>query len=367
MPSPHPPDPTGSAAFSDRWPALRGGLLALAAAVLFGASTPALQHWGADLGPWTSAALLYLGASSLGALLRQPVTREARLRRSDGPRLMAMAVFGAALGPAALAWGLQHGSGVAASLLLCLEAVFTALLARLWYREHLDRRVTAALVLISAGAMLLVLGPQGLGSGSAWGLLAVAAATLAWAVDNSLSRPLAERDPGQVVRLTGALGAALSGTAAWLSGEPAPGWTAGLGLLAVGATGYGLSLRLYLLAQRAFGAARTGSVFGLAPLVGAALAWALGDRSGSWASLGGATLMGAGLWLHLAEDHAHEHTHEPLTHEHAHHHGDAADHGHHDDHHHEVPPSGPHSHPHVHSAKRHHHPHVPDEHHQHVH
>jgi hypothetical protein len=35
---------------------------------------------------------------------------------------------------------------------------------------------------------------------------------------------------------------------------------AALALLAIGATGYGLSLRFYLLAQRAFGAARTGSV-----------------------------------------------------------------------------------------------------------
>lgn len=44
-------------------------------------------------------------------------------------------------------------------------------------------------------------------------------------------------------------------------GEPAPASGAVLSLLALGATGYGLSLRLYLLAQRRIGAARTGSVF----------------------------------------------------------------------------------------------------------
>ena len=48
---------------------------------------------------------------------------------------------------------------------------------------------------------------------------------------------------------------------------------------AIGATGYGLSLRLYLLVLRAFGAARTGSVFAFAPVIGALLAIALGDRS----------------------------------------------------------------------------------------
>ena len=40
-----------------------------------------------------------------------------------------------------------------------------------------------------------------------------------------------------------------------------------------------MSLRLYLLVLRAFGAARTGSVFAFAPVIGALLAIALGDRS----------------------------------------------------------------------------------------
>lgn len=64
---------------ASRLPALRGGLLALLAAVLFGAST----QWGQGLGPFTTAALLYAGAALVGGLLKQPVDKEARLRRSD--------------------------------------------------------------------------------------------------------------------------------------------------------------------------------------------------------------------------------------------------------------------------------------------
>ncbi|MDP1165832.1 EamA family transporter, partial [Klebsiella pneumoniae] len=79
-----------------------------------------------------------------------------------------------------------------------------------------------------------------------------------------------------------------------------------------------LSLRFYLLAQRAFGAARTGSVFAFAPFIGALAALALGDRSGSMAMAVGGALMLAGVALHLAESHAHEHMHEALDHEHAH-------------------------------------------------
>lgn len=90
-----------------------------------------------------------------------------------------------------------------------------------------------------------------------------------------------------------------------------------------------MSLRFYLLPQRAFGAGRTGSVFAFAPFIGAALGVALGDRSASWLMALGSVLMLAGVVLHLAEAHGHEHAHEALEHEHAHRHGD----GYHDHHH----------------------------------
>src|SRR5512140_511756 len=101
-----------------RWPALRGGFLAVLAAILFGISTPLVQRAGVAVGPFTTAALLYAGAALLGAAMRQPVEREAKLRRTDWRRVSAMALFGAVIGPVALAWGLQHTSGTSASLML---------------------------------------------------------------------------------------------------------------------------------------------------------------------------------------------------------------------------------------------------------
>jgi len=266
-------------------PALRGGLLALGAATLFGISTPLVQHAGVGLGPFSTAALLYAGAALVGAVVRRPIEREARLRLGDVSRLAWMALFGAVIGPVALAWGLQHTSGTTASLMLALEALFTALLARACYGESMDRRVWTAMMLLMAGGMVLVL----------------------------------ER----------------------------------------GAT---LSLRLYLLAQRAFGAARTGSVFAFAPFIGALLAIALGERGLGVGTAVGGVLMLAGVALHLAESHGHEHDHEANEHEHAHTHDDL-----HHDHVHDAMPVGPHSHRHRHEAMRHAHPHVPDSHHTHRH
>src|SRR5205814_4539055 len=140
-------------------------------------------------------------------------------------------------------------SGASASLMLTLEAVFTAVLARLWYHETLDRRVTLAMALLTLGGMVLVLDRAESGANQMLGLVAVMVATAAWGVDNTLSRTVADRDPGQVVMFKGALGALATTLLAVLFSEPVPGLLPALGLLAVGATGYGLSLRFYLLAQ----------------------------------------------------------------------------------------------------------------------
>jgi drug/metabolite transporter (DMT)-like permease len=297
---------------------VRGGLLALSAAVLFGISTPLVQKFGSGVGAFTTAALLYAGAAVAGALLRRRVEREARVVSGDIRRLLAMAAAGAVIGPVALAWGLQRTSGTSASLMLTLEALFTAVLAWRMYHETMGRRVWTAMLLLFAGGVLLVLDEAGDGGVRVWGLLAVIVATAAWGLDNTLSRPLAERDPGQVVLAKAVLGAIATALLAAGFGESLPAPGAALGLLAVGATGYGLSLRFYLLAQRAFGAARTGSVFAFAPFIGAALAVAMGDQSTSWLMALGSMLMLAGVVLHLAESHGHEHGHEATEHEHAH-------------------------------------------------
>jgi drug/metabolite transporter (DMT)-like permease len=343
-------------------PALRGGFLALLAAVLFGISTPLIQQFGVGLGALTTASLLYAGAVAAGVLSLRSASREAKLERSDVPRLLLVALLGAVIGPVALAWGLQHTSGTGASLMLTLEALFTVVLARFLYGETADRRVWIAMLLLLAGGITLVLGLGGAGRNQLLGLLAVLIATAAWGADNALSRALAERDPGQVILGKALLGAVATAVMALFFGDSLPSLGAALALVAIGATGYGLSLRFYLLAQRAFGAARTGSVFAFAPFIGAGLAISLGDRSGSWTMLLAGALMVSGVVLHLAESHAHEHLHEQLEHEHAHSHDD----GHHDHIHPDIP-DGAHSHRHIHIPDRHAHAHVPDAHHRHKH
>ena len=344
-------------------PIARGVALAALAALAFGVTTPIVARFGRGVGPLSTAALLYAGAALMALGLRLTArTRQAPVRRSDLRRLVPIAIIGAAIAPTLLAWGLQRSGGTTGALLLNLEAVFTVALARALYREPIGPRVAIAVAAMAIGGAALTIDAM---DATAWGLagaLAVVGATAAWALDNTLTRPLAERDPLEIILVKAGLGAALTGGAALAWGEPAITPTAALVLLACGATGYGLSLRLYLLAQRRIGAARTGSVFALAPFVGAALAWGLGDRTaGPW-TLVAVGLFVLGVALHVLEDHAHAHEHPPLEHDHVHRHDD----GHHD-HVHEPAVRGEHAHRHAHAYARHSHAHAPDLHHDHPH
>jgi len=340
----------------------KGASYALAAAVAFGATTPLLQREGHGLGPFVTAALLYAGAALFA--VRPRGGGDTPLRWHDSARLVAVAALGAMIAPVCLAWGLVHTSGVTASLLLNTEALFTVLLARVFWNERIGRRGGLAVTLMACGGALLVAEGRGGSADSAWGALAVTAATLAWATDNVLSRPLADRDPNRVVLAKATLGASMSLVLSRVFGEGGPTWSAGVALVACGAVGYGASLGLYLRAQRLIGAARTGSIFSAAPFLGAALAWILGQRVGGPGTIAAGILCAAGVALHMTEDHGHEHDHDALAHEHAHRHDD----GHHDHPHAPGDPPGPaHSHRHEHRPLRHAHAHGPDLHHRHKH
>jgi drug/metabolite transporter (DMT)-like permease len=344
-------------------PIATGVLLAVASAVAFGLTTPVIAWAGRDAGPLTTAALLYAGAviAALAMRLRGSRTGGA-LGRRDLSRIVAVAIAGAAIAPVCLAWGLVRAGATAGSLVLNLEAVLTVLLAWMIYREPLGRRVIVAVAIMAVAGTLLALDASSRSEAGLFGAIAVIAATLAWAIDNTLTRGLAERDPLQVIAAKGSLGALLTGTFALVRGEPWPHLSTIAALLACGATGYGISLRLYLLAQRKIGAARTGSVFALAPFVGAAVAWVLGDRDASLLTALAAAGFGVGVYLHVSEQHGHEHVHEPAEHEHAH----RDDDGHHD-HVHDPPVLGEHTHRHAHERVEHEHPHAPDIHHGHSH
>jgi drug/metabolite transporter (DMT)-like permease len=347
---------------------IRAVAYALAAAALFGASTPAAKILAGEMPAFLLAGVLYAGSGiglSLWIAWRSATaapTGSASIAPADIPWLAGAVVCGGMAGPVLLMFGLATTTASTASLLLNLEGVFTALIAWFGFGENFDRRIAFGMVLIVAAGALASLQPGSL-EGISSGALFVAAACLAWAIDNNLTRRVSAGDPVPIAAIKGVAAGVVNIAIALAMGSAWPplSQVAAAGL--VGLFGYGVSLALFVVALRELGAARTGAYFSVAPFAGVALALAaLGEKPGMlfWLAL---PLAAAGVWLHVSERHAHEHLHEPL--EHAHRHAHDAHHRH--AHAFDWDSAEPHAHAHRHERLLHSHPHYPDIHHRHNH
>lgn len=346
---------------SHLWP---GVPLALASAALFGATPPLSKLLLEAVDPFLLAGLFYLGAG-LGLSIYWGARRlagevaEAQLALRDLPWLTIAIAMGGVAAPVLLMLGLTLGTASSSSLLLNLEGLATMAIAWLVYRENVDRRLLLGALCILAGAVLLSWNGHGIPlDGSA---LLVAAACLAWGIDNNVTRRISAADPVVIAMLKGLVAGAVNVGLAFVGGASLPGAAAAIGAGAVGFLGIGVSLVMFILALRHLGTARTGAYYSLAPFIGAVLAIVvLGEPVTATLIIAG-LLMGIGLWLHLSERHDHEHEHEAVEHEHSHVHDE------HHQHEHDGPVVEPHSHMHRHEPMRHRHPHYPDLHHRHGH
>lgn len=338
--------------------------MALGSAALFGA-TPALSHMMiGSVDPFMLAGLLYLGAGvGLGAykLLRTPSPEqaEAQLARKDLPWLALAILMGGVFGPVLLMYGLSLTSASTSSLLLNLESIATMAIAWLVYKENVDRKLLLGAAAMLAGAILLTWSGKGLSLDT--GAVFVAAACLAWGLDNNFTRKISAVDPINITIIKGLVAGTVNVAVALISGASLPAFAIITSAGTVGLFGIGVSLVMFILALRYLGTARTGAYYSLAPFIGALLAVTLLSEPITIKLLIASALMGLGLWLHLTENHEHEHIHDALEHEHAHKHDV------HHQHSHGGPAAETHSHWHRHDPMRHKHPHYPDLHHQHTH
>lgn len=316
--------------------------------------------------PVLLAGLLYLGSGfglTLARLARDGGLKPSGLPRNEWPWLLGAIFFGGVLGPVALMFGLLSTSGSTASLLLNLEAVLTAVIAWVVFKENADRRIVLGMLAIVAGGVALGWPSDAMAQSSAAGTALVSIACLCWAIDNNLTRKVSASDALFIAGVKGLIAGAVNTALAVAMGAALPGIAALSATMVVGLLGYGISLVLFVLALRGLGTARTGAYFSTAPFIGAAVALIVFSEATTMAFWIAAALMAIGVWLHLTEQHAHEHIHQEMEHEHAHSH-DA-----HHQHVHEADWSGrgKHSHPHKHVVITHSHPHYPDIHHRHSH
>jgi drug/metabolite transporter (DMT)-like permease len=349
---------------------LSPALLALLAALLFGASAPLSKLLLANVQPVTLAGLLYLG-SGVGVLLlrslkswRNAAPREAPLRKKDLPWLAGAIAVGGIAAPILLLVGLDKTPAATASLLLNFEGASTAIIAMFVFKEAIGKRVSMAVGLVTLASILLTWTVGG-NFGLSLGALAVIGATILWGFDNNFTRNISACDPLLIVMIKGLVAGVFNLGLSYTLGETFPSLTVTLLAMLLGSLSYGASISLFILAMRGLGAARTSTLFGTAPFAGAILSFIiLGERpEGVFVPAFIAMVIGA--WLLLSEDHEHHHSHIPLCHEHSHSHEDEHhDHTHPDE---DLPDDDPHAHQHTHDPIRHAHKHSPDLHHRHEH
>jgi len=336
-------------------------LAALAAALLFGASTPLAKALLSAVGPMTLAGLLYVGAAA-GALPFAFRGGSKELRRDPRQRrLLTLAViFGGGLAPVLLLLGLKAAPAASVSLWLNTEIVATAFLAWALFHEDLGRRTLLAAGLVLAGGIVLA-APEGVAGWKAGAL--VAGACLCWGLDNNLTALVSGFTPAQTTVAKGLIAGTVNLVLGLFLGQRLPAANQIAAALGVGAVSYGVSIMLYIFGAQQLGATRSQLLFASSPFLGVVLAWTIFHERILLGQLLAAPCVAAGLYFMLTARHEHEHVHEALAHTHSHRHDD----GHHTHVHPGLPAWVRHTHPHEHQAVVHTHPHVPDLHHRHRH
>ena len=307
-----------------------GVMLALAAALLFGASMPAAKVLTGDTAAAWLAALLYLGVGGGFGLLsllqlghqratgQKSTTRS--LRFSDWPVLLPIVICGGILAPLSLMHGLRHCSASTASLLLNLEGVLSAAIAWIFFKESCNRKLAAGMLAITSGGAALCCVNSNLAQEQMFNTahigvmnlhyepaaIFVVLACLGWAIDNNFSRQIAVVDLKQIAIVKGLIAATVNSILALAARSEFPPVTIAATLTLIGFLGYGASLILFVMSMRSLGTARASAYFATAPFIGAALSVIVLKEPLTMALGVSAFLMAAGVLLCLSDTAAFE-------------------------------------------------------------
>lgn len=251
------------------------------AAVFYAINTP-LSKLLLDNVPATfMAAFLYLGAGAGVGIMYlfhwHKEDKAERLTKKDLPYTIGMIVLDI-LAPIFLMLGIKYGTAANASLLGNFEIVATTLIACLAFRESVSKRLWAAIGMITLSSILLSF--EGTGSFRfSYGSVLVLLATACWGLENNCTRSISDKSTYEIVVLKGIFSGGGAFVIALISGEKIPEMRYILPAMLLGFVAYGMSIFLYIRAQRDLGAAKTSAYYAVAPFVGAFLSFViLGEK-----------------------------------------------------------------------------------------
>lgn len=254
---------------------------ALLAAVLFAISTPLSKKLMENIPPTFMAAFLYLGAGvGVGIMYIFNYKKEdksLRLDKSDFKYTIAMIGLDI-LAPLLLMVGIKLGSASNASLLENFEIVATSLIALIIFKEKVSSRLWIAIFFIIISSFILTFNGK-TSLDFSIGSIFVLLATISWGLENNCTKKISEKSTYQIVTLKGIFSGFGSLFIGLLLKEKIINYKYIFLAMILGFVAYGLSIFLYVRAQRDLGAAKTSAYYSVAPFVGAFLAFIInGER-----------------------------------------------------------------------------------------
>lgn len=284
----------------------KGIFLAVLAAALYAINAP-FSKLLLDYVPSTMmAGLLYIGAGlGMGAiaLFRKSTGRENsedKLTKSDFPYVLAMILLDIAA-PICLLFGLNMTAAANASLLNNFEIVATSLIALCVFGEKISPRLWLGIIFVTFSCALLSFEDVSAFRFSA-GSVFILLACVFWGIENNCTRKLSEKDPLQIVLLKGIFSGGSSLAIALIIGERAENFLSIIAVLIVGLIAYGMSIFVYVYAQRTLGAARTSAYYAVAPFIGTALSLVIFREAPEIRYFLALGLMIIGAWLSSSDE-----------------------------------------------------------------
>lgn len=248
-------------------------LYAVLAALLYAISSPISKILLTKISPVMMAALLYLGAGlglSVVGVVQQNFSVhksvEKPLSKKELPYIFGMIILDI-LAPILLMLGLSLTSAANASLLNNFEIVATTIIALFFFKEKISFKLWIAIFLVTFSSALLSI--EDISSFSfSIGSIFVILACICWGLENNYTRVLSNKNPLQIVVLKGFGSGFGSLMIALVIGELSCNVQYIVFALILGFMAYGLSIFLYVYAQRELGASRTSAYYAFAPFMG---------------------------------------------------------------------------------------------------
>lgn len=250
---------------------------AILAAAFYALNAPLSKLLLNNVAPRMMAAFLYLGAgvgmfalTGLRKLAHQQ-TSEQHLTRKDLPYVLMMVALDSAA-PIFLMLGLKTTAAANVSLMNNFEIVATSLIAWVFFRERITKRLWVGIGLVTLSSFLLSIEDASSFQFTTGSLFVLLACTC-WGLENNCTRKMSESDPMEIVIIKGLGSGVASLAVAFAVGEQLPALSQLLLVMALGFVAYGMSVYFYVYAQRYIGAAKTSAYYAIAPFIGVALSF----------------------------------------------------------------------------------------------